>query len=250
MRVHVSGLILLILATAAGAQTIPLLDWGGSSPETLAQPSWYGSTGLVYTPSAMITPPLKVTGGAHWVDFDQSQTVFNANVALASNLELGIGRIQDAAPAIGAVNQRFTDETVVNGKYRLDLSRWLGGITAAPDVAVGVWDAADSINRSFYIVASMNLDVAKVAGVSGLKAHVGFAESERDTKNGELKLGGMDGLFGGIEFAPVRNALVQVEYDSEDFNASLRYFFTELVSVEVGLIDGELGIGASARTPL
>jgi len=250
MRLHVSCLIVLALATAAGAQTIPLADWVVSSPETLSQPSWYGSTGLVYTPSAMITPPLKINGGVHRVDFDETQTVYNANVALASNIELGVARIQDVAPAFGATNQVYTNETIVNGKYKLDLSSWLGGIKAAPEIAVGVWDAADSVNRSFYLVASMDLDVAKVAGVSGLKAHIGFAESERATKNGDLKLGGMDGLFAGIEFVPVRNALLQVEYDTEDFNAALRYFPTPLVALEVGLIDGELGFGASARTPL
>ncbi len=253
MRSSLIGLMLLSLVVCASAQSVPILGWGGENAEEVPVASWFGSTGLIYTPSATIAPPLRVSGGVHRVEFDEdSQDVYNANVALTQTLEVGLARIGNVAPPVGAALLVFTDETIANAKYHLDLGAWLGAaavLGSPPDIAVGGWDMADKINRTLYVVASQELGIPDPTGtLSDLTVHVGWAQAERDTKNDDLKLGGIDGLFGGVEFSPFSSALVQVEYDSEDWNGTLRYSPLAWLSLDVGIVDSELAWGASART--
>lgn len=250
MRAMLIAMAVLGVLVAAHAQTVPILDWGTGNPEKGSQPSWYGPTGLIYTPSALVGAPLKVRGGLHMVSFDEEQTVLNATVALTDSIEAAVARVEDVPPSAALIGGGYTNETVTSLKYKIALDRWVGGMEIAPDLAVGVWDLSDSINRSFYVVASMGVGVTGNDADSPLKVHVGFAQSERDCKVGDLKLGGLDGLFAGIEFVPTANALLQVEYDSEDINAALRYFPLSWLSVEAGLLDGEFAWGLAASTPL
>lgn len=250
MRAMLIAMAVLGVLVAAHAQTVPILDWGTGTPEKGSQPSWYGPTGLIYTPTALVGAPLKVRGGFHSVDFEESQTVLNATVALTNCIEASVARIENVPPSAGLLGGGFSTETVASAKYKIALDSWVGGLQVAPDLAVGVWDLSDSVNRTFYVVASMGLSVTGNDADSPLKVHVGFAQSERACKVGDLKLGGIDGLFAGIEFVPTANALLQVEYDSEDINAALRYFPLSWLSVEAGVIDGDFAWGAAATTPL
>ena len=233
-------LVCLSLAIGAGAQVIELDDWGIARVEQSPTSSWYGSTGLILTPSAYVAPATKPTASFHRVELDTyNQDVVNANVSLMADLELGVARIKNV-PQRGVLAQALTNQTVFNAKYQLNLGPWLDMVDA-PDVAVGVWDAADKLNRAIYVVASKTFSLAEEGSLSQFAVHVGLGDTKRS-------VGAMDGLFAGVEFVPFAGAVVQVEYDSEDYNAAVRYFATEAISLDVGLIDGDLGWGASART--
>lgn len=233
------GLAVLGLAATAGAQTIPIIDWGVPSPEKHPTSSWYGSTGLVRVPTAAIAPALRITGGAHRVEFDEKrQDVLTANVAVLGDLEFGVTRIGNLRPRT-IVDEDYTDEFLFNAKYRINMGGLLN-LVAAPDVAVGVWDASDRYDRTFYLAISQNIPLDALGAPSSLNAHVGYGRSEHRT-------GTLDGMFFGVDFSPFRRALLQLEYDAEDFNAAMRYYVSEWLALDVGVVDGDFGWGVSAR---
>lgn len=233
------GLAVVGLAATAGAQTIPILDWSVASPEQHPTSSWYGSTGLVRIPTAMIAPPLRITAGAHRVEFDEDrQDVLTANVALLSDLEFGVTRVGNMRPP-GEGAHALSDEFLFNAKYRINMGGLLD-LVAAPQLAVGVWDASDRYNRALYVALSQNIPLGSLGAPSSVNAHIGFGRTEHRT-------GALDGMFFGVDFSPFPRALLQVEYDAEDFNAAMRYYVSEWLSLDVGVVDGSFGWGVSAR---
>ena len=232
--------VCLGLAATISAQTVAIEDWGASKPERSPTASWYGSTGLIIVPTARIAPPLKITGGFHTVDLDAcDQDVYNANVALMSDVEFGVARINNVRSSeLGT--ETYTDETIFNAKYRVDMGT-LFGLAGTPELAIGVFDGADKMDRAIYVVASKPLSLDRNDQAARVSFHVGYGKTEHE-------VGALDGLFFGIDLVPFDSALLQVEYDAEDFNAALRYFATEWLSLDVGWLDGNFGWGASART--
>jgi len=228
------------LVASVSAQTVSVEDWDATVQGNVSTASWYGSTGLILTPSAEIGPPMKLQGGMHRIELDDTtQSVYNVNVAITADLEFGVARLEDIRPQ-GIIAEGLTDENVLNAKYNVDLGPWLG-LDATPQVAIGVWDLSDQLNRAFYVVASKEFALREEGTFSQFKLHVGFGQTEHSA-------GALDGLFCGIEFVPFANAIVQAEYDAEDINANLRFFLTEWLSADVGVIDGDFAWGASART--
>jgi hypothetical protein len=242
MRSSMVAVIVALMCAVgvASAQTVGVLDWGQEHPENLPTASWLGSTGLILTPSATIGDAVKLSGGYHRVDGDvQDLTAYNANLAISANIEVGVARLTNVTiPA--ALGDEFGDETVFNAKAALDLANWFK-VFGGPDVAVGVWDASDKVNRAIYVVASKKFNLVSVGLLSDFTAHVGFGDTEQN-------YGALDGLFGGIEMAVMSGALLQVEYDAQDINAALHYYPTPQLSLDLGVLDGDLGFGASFRT--
>jgi len=240
MRLTLLGmtLVCLGLAVSAGAQNIDLNMFGEPVAPLQPTPSWYGSTGLVRTPSAEIPAALKLSGGLHRVERDDlQQEIYNANVAVLPDLEIGGSVINDVIRPGGNTLQ---DETILNAKYRLPLES-VFGLGNMPDVAVGVWDVSDRINRTYYIVASKSLSLAANQPMMGLKLHAGYGSAE-------VAEGPLHGLFGGIEFAPFTSALVQAEYDGDAVNADFRYSPFRWLSLDIASIDGDLGWGITAQS--
>jgi hypothetical protein len=211
-----------------------------------------GSTGLVRTPSAQVVPPLKLNGGWHRVQFSaDNQDLWNVNVALLKDLEVGGARIINTRPKGMAEDGALINQTVFNAKFRLDLGTWLGMSPEVPDIAVGVWDAADKLNRVVYVVATREFSFAEGDGtLSRVRLNLGFGRSEDGTRDVDEMFAGrtLDGIFGGIEFVPFSNGLVQAEYDGIDYNAMLRVFPTGWLSLEAGAVNGEFAWGATFRS--
>ncbi len=242
MRLTPLGVLLALagLTVTGWAQTIPAEDWGISRPEQTPTSSWYGSTGLILIPTAQIAPVGKLTGGFHRVGLDSGdQDVYNANVALIADLEFGVARVSHV-PERGVLSDSFSDQTIFNAKYRVNLGS-LFGLNLAPDMVVGVFDAADKMDRSIYLVASKALNLGSGSENSSFNLHVGYGKSEHGT-------GALDGIFFGVDLVPATNAVLQLEYDADAFNGGVRYFPTEWLSVDAGYIDGDFGWGASVRT--
>ncbi|MCE5218536.1 hypothetical protein LLH03_16055 [bacterium] len=243
MRLHVVVLTVLcaMLVSVAGAQTLNILDWGGTPPETTPTASWYGSTGLIVVPTALVTTPMKLTGGAHRIQVDgqdDDQDVYNVNLALTADLEFGVTRIDNIKPR-GFLSTGLTDETVFNAKYNIDLSNYFG-LDLAPEFAVGAFDLSDELNRTFYVVASKALKIKDEGALSQFTLHVGWGQTKHN-------FGALDGFFAGLDFIPFSNAIAQVEWDNAEYNACIRYYPIEWLSLDAGVVDGEFAFGLSAK---
>lgn len=231
--VIIAGVALLLVASCVAAEPYVSV-WGGEGAGVGTTSSWFGNVGLVRIPSAFAPPKGGVTVSGHWIDSDPDSTmVANVNYGLLDYVEVGGAWID---PPVG-------DATVIgNVKVRLPIAKWLDDVDL-PDVAVGAFDITDEINRSLYVVASKTFKIdPDNANSPRLNLHLGFARNEFDG-------GPLDGLFGGVEASIMQRGLIQAEFDGDDFNADFRYNVTKKVSVDVGVLDGDLGAGATFRSP-
>lgn len=242
MRLLTVSLTILCLmwALVASAQTIEILGLGEESPESAPQTAWFGTTGLIMTPSAYVSTPMKLTGGWHRVAMDDvNQDMLNLTTALTADLEFGVARLSNIlVPGIDA--DTYVKKTIVSAKYNIDLANWFG-VDLAPEFAVGVRDAADGINRAIYVVASKNFRIREEGTLSQFTIHLGWGNTQHN-------YGPLDGFFAGVEFVPYKGALVQAEWDNDNYNATLRYFPLSFASLDVGVVDGNLAYGVSARS--
>jgi hypothetical protein len=208
--------------------------WDIETPEGNVANSWIGSTGMVMTPTARTCAPQGIIGSYHWIDTDpDSWDVWSVNVGITNNIEIGASKFSDA---FGGTQS----ETVGNIKVNLDMPRWTNN-TEAPEMAVGVFDFSDQLNRAYYVVLTKEIELKEEGTISNFRLNLGYADNEVDA-------GALDGIFGGIEFSPFDHALVQAEYDGSDVNATVRYHPSEWMSLELASINGDLGVGLNVHT--
>ena len=229
------SLIVMIAVTCSG-QDFMYVPWDVTPPGAEANPSWYGFTGLVRTPTALISTPQKLTGSAHQVEFDgDHHGVYGATFGLMPSLEIGAARVEDVLQDTPLPT--YATETVVNVKYEANI----GGLfnnPMAPKMAIGIFDIGDQINRTNYVVLSRSIGLAQgsVSPLPQASVHIGYASAEREPA-------ALDGIFGGIDFVAAQDTLAQIEYDGEDINAALRYYPASWISLDAGMLNSELGYG-------
>lgn len=212
--------------------------WAATGPASNATPSYLGSTGLLITPTAMVTAPWKVSGYFHEINSDDLQTFYGLTVGLPAGLEVSGLWLQNLEP-LPSDPDITRDETVLNAKWQLPLGPVLGN-PLAPKVAVGAFDATDEVNRTYYVAVSRSFSLVQ-NNQAPLNVHVGW---------GNAKVSGtrLDGFFGGVDLSPFPHALVQVEYDAKDLNAGLRYYPVPYGSLDVGVVAGDFAWGATLRS--
>jgi len=229
------SLIIALTAVCSG-QGFIYGPWEVAIPESEPNPSWYGYTGLVRTPTALISTPQKITGSAHQVEFDgDHHGVYGATVGLMPSLEIGAARVEDVLQDTPIPT--YATETVVNVKYEANI----GGLfnnPVAPKMAIGIFDISDQINRTNYVVLSRSIGLAQgsVSPLPQANVHIGYASAEREPA-------ALDGIFGGIDFVAAQDMLAQIEYDGEDINGALRYYPAPWISLDAGILNSELGYG-------
>ena len=103
-----------------------------------------------------------------------------------------------------------------------------------------MWDCANELNRSYYLVLSKEVPVEEDTG-RAMSVHVGLGNNDRDG-------GPLDGIFGGVELVPFDESLLQIEYDGDDINGALRYYPASWISLDIGIISDDFGWGVSAST--
>lgn len=234
MRPAVIVVVLLAVLAVTSAFAEPYVSvWGEEAAATQATSSWYGNTGLIITPTTATPPASAASVAAHWVDRDPDATALvSVNFGLTNELEVGGAWIETPAD---------DSEVIVNLKYRLDIARWLEEPNL-PDLALGVFDIANQLDRSWYLVLGKSFRLDENAPESPqIGLHVGYADS--DTGGGPL-----DGLFAGVDFKAFRYGVIQAEYDGDDINAAIRYNATDQLSLDLGILDGDLGAGATYRS--
>ncbi len=241
MAIALTVVVLAAMTTACWAQGFMYGPWEATAPELEPTPSWFGFTGLVRTPTALITAPQNLAAFGHQINFDSSdRRVYGLNMGLTSTLEIGAARVEDVFSPDPVPT--YANETITNIKYEANI----GGLfnnPAAPSMAIGIYDVADQINRVNYVVLSqaVGLSAETVSPLPKMNVHVGYGKAERSG-------GPLDGVFGGVDFIPFEGSLVQIEHDGEDVNGVLRYYPAAAVSLDIGLLNSELGWGFTINT--
>ncbi len=228
--------LIIALAAVCSGQGLIYGSWDEATPETEPTPSWYGYTGLVRTPTALISTPQKITGSAHQVKLDgETRKVYAVTVGLMPTLEIGAARIENVLQ--DTLIPTYATETVVNVKYEANI----GGLfnnPMAPKMAIGIFDISDQVNRTNYVVLSRSIGLAQgsASPLPQANVHIGYAKAEREPA-------ALDGIFAGVDFVAAQDTLAQIEYDGEDINGALRYYPAPWLSLDAGMVNSEFGYG-------
>lgn len=183
-------------------------------------------------PSAQVRPAQSAQAFYHWIHngarvggVEQNVQIFGADAMVTRDFEIGVTRFQNLPE----------NKTIFNGRYRLDFGGWTSN-PQAPEVAVGVRDVSNELNRTYYVVLSKSLHIREMEGPADLAVTLGFGHSHDD--NGLL-----DGVFGGVDFSPGSGFRIQAEYDAQEWNACLRFYPTRTLSIDLGTFDSNLAAG-------
>lgn len=229
--------VTLSLLTLSACLSVAVADpyvsvWSESKTSEALTSSWYGNSGLIMTPSARTLPVAKANVTFHRVQRDTGDLDFwGINFGLLDNLEIGGSRIDLAGGG---------SEEVAHLKYRVD-TRKLFQRPEFPDLAIGVTDVTNEVNRGYYVVLSQTMPLGPDPDSRGLTLHLGLADNKAN-------VGAMNGLFGGLEFSALRKAIVQLEHDGDNFNAAVRYQLADSISLDAGLLDSDFGFGVTYRS--
>lgn len=174
-----------------------------------AAPAINGSTGLINTPSADVLREGQVSlGYYHLKDGGVGSAAFHA----AGNLELGVAGFRyDGQP----------NKTYVNAKLALAPETVL-----TPGIALGVVDAANQEERSFYAVASKALPL-------GFRFHVGAGSGQF-----HKVFAGIEKTINPISVLTGNNAFPATtfiaEYDGKNMNYGARLSIVPGLKVDAG----------------
>lgn len=222
--------LVLVVSTAFAESYVSV--WEEANVNSAATSSWFGSVGMIVTPTANTTPAGAATASWHRVKRDAGNLdIANINCGITKDLEIGGANIKVPGSST---------ELIGNVKYQLHPAQWLDNPNF-PEMAVGAFDVTNQLNRAFYIVLSKRIEMGAASNFNRVSLHLGFADNKLDS-------GALDGLFGGMEFMVGRATLIQAEYDAENFNCALRFSPSSRLSLDVGSLDGDFGFGATYRS--
>ena len=248
MRYTYTALLALLLVCIAGgawAQGLGESIWEKPGPEVSPVASWLGGTGLMAIPSAQVRPAQTAQIFYHWLhnasqidNVQENLQVYGADAMVTGDFEVGVTRLQNVTrleTADSTTTAVFDSVTTFNGRYHLDLAKWTGN-AEAPDVAIGVRDIADEVNRALYVVVSKGFHLRNQQGPYDVTLTGGYGHTKDDA-------GILSGFFGGIDFTPGDNFRIQAEYDAQDWNACVRFYPCRTLSIDLGTFDSNIGAG-------
>lgn len=211
----------LVTSAAAGSTTTQVTD-GTRQPLSRAN-SMYGPTGLISIPTAYTVRRNEARVGAA---FSRHERGPSANYGIINFVEIG-----------GAYIDRdgLSDKAIANGKITIIPSNFRNF-----EIGIGVIDAADAIDQTFYVVGSADLILPDVEAPDGslpigFKVHAGVGTGmfrERLIGGGEL-------LFGN------RYSVI-AEWDARNVNAALKFTPNDTLSLQLGVRDKGLYFGMTS----
>lgn len=243
MRAHTSvAVIAAVLVAGSGlgwAQGWDTSDlWLAEDAAQTSLTSWFGDTGLVVIPSAETLPFQGIQAHLGFIDVENDDdwaTIWGANIALCEGLELGVTGLTKAYTGT-------QDEELIQAKLQLPLGRLFKLGPDAPMVAVGGRDLSDEINRVWYVVLGKNFTVnPDTSKERTFKVSLGFGNTEIDDTP-------LDGVFCGVECDLFDYMRLQVDYDAENLNVGLRYWWSEWAVTDLVLVDDNVGAGFTLNT--
>jgi len=186
-----------------------------------AAPNFFGSTGLLVTPSADVLGVREWNVHVHGTDDFVS---YGVNFGALDKLEIGVTGLD--------VQHGGDTHALINLKYRI-----VPETKSVPAVAIGAVDISDEldIDPSIFLVVSKALGSLSSAGSNGMqwRAHLGIGQGLYDT------------VFGGIDLVVTPRVMLIAEYDSNDFNFGVRLGLTPEVRADLSALDGNFGAGLS-----
>ncbi|MBX3096717.1 MAG: hypothetical protein KF812_07640 [Fimbriimonadaceae bacterium] len=206
------------LRLTAPLQGSPFIE-GSRDSRRQARTIW-GSTGLIFIPSAYTVDPNEYGFGmAVTKDFTSASGVF--------------GIVQDVEVGASYLSRSGQDNKfIANAKVHILPSNFRDF-----ELGIGVLDAADAANQTFYFVASADLitpALAEERGAVGMRVHAGVGTgyfSEKPFAGGEL-------------FFPNGFSLVG-EWDTKNFNTAVRYAHDDEFFIEAGTYSSRLMVKMS-----
>lgn len=185
----------------------------------------FGPTGLIATPTAYVSEHNSIQFGAF---FGDGISAASGNYGIIRYVEVG-GAYLDRTDA--------SDKAIANAKVTIIPQNFRNF-----EVGIGVIDAFDTIDQTFYVVGSADLVTPEwrvnVRGerfsTIGLKVHAGVGNGIFDEE-----------LFAGGELLFTKNVSLVGEWDTEDFNAALRYAHSNYFNVQVGFFKSDFFLGAT-----
>ena len=227
-----------LCALAVSADTSLYGPWSGPGPAANATASYLGATGLMITPTAMVAAPLKASAYYHTIRTDPDQAFYGVTLGLVPGLEASGVHLQNLEPLPSAPTGH-PNATVFNAKYQPPVASWLNE-PQAPKVAVGVNDVSNAVNRTLYVVLSKSFNAGQ-GPASAFNLHLGYGHANKDDTR-------LDGIFAGFDYAPISQALVQVEYDAKSINAGVRLYPAPWLSLDAGVVSNDLALGLTFRS--
>lgn len=185
----------------------------------------FGPTGLIATPTAYVSEHNSIQFGAFFGD-DISGA--SGNYGLIRYVEVG-GAFLDRTGA--------SDKAVANAKVTIIPQNFRNF-----EIGIGVVDAFDAIDQTFYVVGSADLVTPEwrvnVRGerfsTIGLKVHAGVGNGVFDEE-----------LFAGGELLFTKNVSLVGEWDTKDFNAAIRYAHGDYFNVQAGFFKSDFFLSAT-----
>ncbi|MGI5817051.1 MAG: hypothetical protein ACOX9R_03020 [Armatimonadota bacterium] len=231
--------LLVLCITASFGQGWDAGDtlWDARSVAATQTQSWFGGTGMIVIPTAYAVPQGSITAHYHTIDIssaDDWQDVWGLSAGIYSGFEAGITHLERGFTGTGS------NELVYQAKFAQSLNDLLRLGPEAPNIAIGGRDLSDRINDTYYMVLSKDFDIDEHGGHK-----VGVSLGVGNSSGSGVPL---DGFFIGVDFTPFDFARLQIEHDSENLNAALRYWWSEWAVTEIGVLDGDIGFGASVYT--
>lgn len=212
----------IVSGTAAESPNVQVEE-GTKQPLTRTN-SMYGPTGLISIPTAYTVRRNEARVGA---SFSKNERGPSANYGILDFIEVGGAFIdRDGARDKAIANAKVT---IVPANFRYF------------ELGIGVIDAADAIDQTFYFVASADLVTPRVEAPDGslpigFKVHAGAG-------TGMFR----ERLFGGGELLFGNRFSVLAEWDTRNVNAALKYTPNDSLSLQLGVRDNSLFFGMTSQ---
>jgi hypothetical protein len=179
----------------------------------------YGPVGLITVPTAYVTPHQKVLFGT---TFGRDLKTATANWGLTPGVDVGAAYLD---------RDNATQKLIGNAKVNIipQNFKWF-------EVGIGVLDAADSLDQTFYFVASADWAIPDmlVNHAIGFRLHAGVGTGMFQEK-----------LIGGAEVILDKRFSVAAEWNSENVNAVFRYVHDGGFRIQAGIQDKKGFLGAT-----
>ena len=212
------------MATIPAATSSPIQVEEGTKQPLTRSNSFYGPTGLISIPTAYTVRRNEARVGAA---YSRNERGPSANYGILDFIEVGGAFIdRDGARDKAIANAKVT---IVPSNFRYF------------ELGIGVIDAADAIEQTFYFVASADLVLPRVEAPDGslpigFKVHAGAG-------TGLFR----ERLFGGGELMFGNRFSVLAEYDTRNVNAALKYTPNDSLSLQLGVRDKGLYFGLTSN---
>ena len=179
----------------------------------------YGPVGLITVPTAYVAPHQKVLFGTA---FGRDVKTVQANWGLTPGVDVGAAYLD---------RDNASQKVFANAKVNIipQNFKWF-------EVGVGVIDAADAINQSFYFVASADWALPEILEnhAIGLRLHAGVGTGIFEEKP-----------IGGAEVIFDKRFSLAAEWDAKNVNAVVRYAHDQGFRLQAGIQDKKGYLGAT-----